>query len=172
MQNKRLKTVELLLLDVDGVLTAGEIVYNDAGEETKVFSVRDGLGLRLLKEAGIPVGIVTGRRSMALVHRCNNLGIAMLKDGIRDKAAALNAILEETGIPAERTAFVGDDLPDLPIMRRVGVPIAVQNAHDLVKRTAVWTTDASGGHGAVREICENILKAKGLWDELVHRLFA
>lgn len=172
MRKKLLKTIELLLLDVDGVLTAGQVIYNDAGEETKVFSVRDGLGLRLLKEAGIPVGIVTGRRSMALVHRCNNLGIELLKDGIRDKAAALKAILEETGVPAERTAFVGDDLPDLPIMRRVGVPIAVHNAHDLVKQTAVWTTDAPGGHGAVREICENILKAQGLWDELVHRLFS
>ena len=172
MQENPLKTIGLLLLDVDGVLTTGQVIYNDEGQETKIFSVKDGLGLRLVKEAGIPVGIITGRRSMALVHRCENLGITLLKDGIRDKAAALKAVLEETGATAEHTAFVGDDLPDLPVMRRVGVPIAVGDAHELVKQAAVLTTKAPGGRGAVREICEEILKAKGLWDDLVQRLFA
>ena len=172
MTNTLLKQILLLLLDVDGVLTTGEVIYNDAGQETKVFNVRDGLGLRMLKEAGIPVGIITGRRSMALVHRCNNLGITLLKDGVRDKATVLENILEETGVPAAHTAFVGDDLPDLPVMRRIGVPIAVGDAHDLVKQAAVWTTSAQGGQGAVREICEGILKARGEWDALVQRLFA
>lgn len=172
MTNSLLKQIALLLLDVDGVLTTGQVIYNDAGQETKVFDVRDGLGLRLLGEAGIPVGIITGRRSMALVHRCNNLGITLLKDGVRDKAAVLKTILEETGISADQTAFVGDDLPDLPVMRRVGVPIAVGDAHDLVKQAAVWTTISRGGQGAVREISEGILKAKGEWDTLIQRLFA
>ena len=113
-----LKPVALILMDVDGVLTTGRVIYNDAGQETKVFHVRDGLGIRMLMEAGLKVGIVTGRRSMALVHRCRNLGIDLLKDGIRDKAAALEDILKETGVSAAATAFVGDDLPDLPIMRR------------------------------------------------------
>ena len=117
------------------------------------------------------VGIVTGRRSMALVHRCRNLGLTLLRDGVRDKAAALEEILKETGVAAEATAFVGDDLPDLPIMRRVGVPIAVGDAHDLVKQEAVITTRARGGHGAVREISERILKARGDWKPLLHRLF-
>jgi 3-deoxy-D-manno-octulosonate 8-phosphate phosphatase (KDO 8-P phosphatase) len=172
MLNTLLKQISLLLLDVDGVLTTGQVIYNDSGEETKVFDVRDGLGIRLLMEAGIKVGIITGRRSMALVHRCNNLGIPLLKDGIRDKAAALENILKETGLPASQTAFLGDDLPDLPVMRRVGVPIAVGDAHDMVKQVAAWTTRARGGRGAVREISERILKARGEWDALIQRLFS
>lgn len=172
MLNTLLKKISLLLLDVDGVLTTGQVIYSDSGEETKVFDVRDGLGLRLLMEAGIKVGIITGRRSLALVHRCNNLGITLLRDGIRDKAAALENILQETGVPASQTAFVGDDLPDLPVLRRVGVPIAVGDAHDLVKQAAAWTTSARGGRGAVREISECILKARGDWDALIQRLFS
>lgn len=171
MTDARLKQIDLILLDVDGVLTSGQVIYDDSGRETKVFNVRDGLGIRMLKEAGIQVGIVTGRRSMALVHRCRNLGIDLLKDGVRDKAAALADILEETGIDAAATAFIGDDLPDLPILRRVGVPIAVGDAHDQVKNVAVWTTRSRGGCGAVREVSERILKERGLWDSLVERLF-
>jgi 3-deoxy-D-manno-octulosonate 8-phosphate phosphatase (KDO 8-P phosphatase) len=171
MTETRLKQIALILLDVDGVLTSGQVIYNDAGHETKVFHVRDGLGIRMLMEAGLTVGIVTGRRSMALVHRCRNLNIDLLKDGIHDKAAALEDILKETGVPAAATAFVGDDLPDLPIMRRVGVPIAVGDAHDLVKQAAVLTTRAKGGCGAVREISERILQARGDWEPLIKRLF-
>jgi len=171
MTETHLKQISLVLLDVDGVLTTGQVIYDDAGRETKVFHVRDGLGIRLLMEAGITVGIVTGRRSMALVHRCNNLGIQLLKDGVTDKAAALEQILAETGVSAKHTAFVGDDLPDLPIMRRVGVPIAVGDAHDQVKQAAVWTTRAKGGCGAVREISERILKSSGLWEPLIDRMF-
>ena len=171
MIETHLKQIALLLLDVDGVLTTGQVIYDDAGRETKVFNVRDGLGIRLLMEAGITVGIVTGRKSMALVHRCSNLGIRLLKDGVKDKAAALEHIGQETGVPAEQTAFVGDDLPDLPIMRRVGVPIAVADAHDQVKQMAVWTTRAKGGCGAVREVSERILQAKGEWEPLIQRMF-
>ena len=171
MTDNLLKPISLLLIDVDGVLTTGQVIYNDAGQETKVFHVRDGLGIRMLMEAGVTVGIVTGRRSMALVHRCENLGIELLKDGIRDKAAALASILKETGMPASETAFMGDDLPDLPILRRVGIPIAVGDAHERVKQAAVLTTQAKGGCGAVREISERILKARGEWEALVQRLF-
>lgn len=171
MTDSRLKQISLILLDVDGVLTTGQVIYNDTGQETKVFNVRDGLGIRMLKEAGLQVGIITGRRSMALVHRCRNLGIDLLKDGISDKAAALAEILDMTGVAATDTAFVGDDLPDLPIMRRVGVPIAVGDAHDLVKQVAAFTTRASGGCGAVREVSERILKARGDWKPLIQRLF-
>ena len=171
MTDIQLKQLSLLLLDVDGVLTTGQVIYDDSGNETKVFNVRDGLGIRMLMEAGLQVGIVTGRRSMALVHRCRNLGITLLKDGIGDKAAALSEILKETGVPAEHTAFVGDDLPDLPIMRQVGVPIAVADAHERVKQAACWTTRSKGGCGAVREISERILKARGDWEPLIQRLF-
>jgi 3-deoxy-D-manno-octulosonate 8-phosphate phosphatase (KDO 8-P phosphatase) len=172
MTDSRLKQTALLLLDVDGVLTTGQVIYDDNGHETKVFDVRDGLGIRLLMEAGVQVGIVTGRRSMALVHRCNNLGITMLKDGIRDKAEALKEICIESAIPREKTAFVGDDLPDLPIMNRVGIPIAVNDAHELVKQAALLTTYRNGGCGAVREISERILKAKNAWEPLIQRLFS
>ena len=172
MIDTRLKQITLILLDVDGVLTAGQVIYNDSGQETKVFNVRDGLGIRLLIEAGLSVGIVTGRRSMALVHRCRNLGINLIKDGIRDKAAALEEILKETGVAASATAFVGDDLPDLAIMRRVGVPIAVGDAHDRVKKAAIMTTRAMGGCGAVREISERILQARGDWEPMIKRLFS
>jgi 3-deoxy-D-manno-octulosonate 8-phosphate phosphatase (KDO 8-P phosphatase) len=171
MTDTCLKPIALILLDVDGVLTTGQVIYNDDGQETKVFHVRDGLGIRMLMEAGIQVGIVTGRRSTALVHRCRNLGLTLLKDGVRDKAAALEEILEETGTTAAATAFVGDDLPDLPIMRRVGVPIAVGDAHDLVKQAAAIITREKGGRGAVREISERILKARGDWEPLLDRLF-
>ena len=172
MIDTHLKQIALILLDVDGVLTAGQVIYNDSGQETKAFNVRDGLGIRMLMEAGLSVGIVTGRRSMALVHRCRNLGINLLKDGIRDKAAALEEVLKETGVAASATAFVGDDLPDLPIMHRVGAPIAVGDAHDLVKQAAIMTTRAKGGCGAVREISERILKARGDWEPMIKRLFS
>jgi 3-deoxy-D-manno-octulosonate 8-phosphate phosphatase (KDO 8-P phosphatase) len=171
MTDSLLKPISLLLLDVDGVLTGGQVIYDDNGHETKIFNVRDGLGIRMLMEAGITTGIVTGRRSMALVHRCNDLGIKLLKDGIRDKAAALGQIYSETGFTRLETAFIGDDLPDLPIMRQVGVPIAVGDAHERIKEAAVMTTLAKGGCGAVREISEQILKAKGEWEQLIQRLF-
>ena len=166
---KKLKHIRLLLLDVDGVLTDGSIIYNDEGSETKIFNAKDGLGLRLAMSAGIEVAIVTGRRSKALRHRCDNLGIRYLYDGVGVKAQMLAEIVAQTGIGPEQAAFVGDDLPDLPLMRRVGLAIAVADAHDIIRDHAHWTTRATGGHGAVREICEALLTAKGLWDEIVSR---
>jgi len=169
MTDTRLEQISLLLLDVDGVLTTGQVIYNDAGQETKVFNVRDGLGIRLLEKAGIRVGIVTGRRSMALVHRCRNLGITLLKDGVKDKAAALADILKETGLAASQTAFVGDDLPDLPVIREVGFGVAVANAVDEVKQEADYITARPGGAGAVRDVIEYILKNSGRWQEVMNR---
>jgi 3-deoxy-D-manno-octulosonate 8-phosphate phosphatase (KDO 8-P phosphatase) len=169
MNTDCLKAVQLVLLDVDGVLTDGSIIYNDDGSETKVFNVRDGLGIRLLLDAGIGVGIVTGRSSGALTHRCRNLGIDLVFDGVRDKAALVEKIVKETGIPAGAMAFVGDDLPDLPIMARVGVAVAVADAHPRVLARARVVTAAGGGHGAVREVSEMTLRAKGLWDAVEKR---
>jgi 3-deoxy-D-manno-octulosonate 8-phosphate phosphatase (KDO 8-P phosphatase) len=166
---EKLKQIQLLLLDVDGVLTDGSIIYNDDGSETKIFNARDGFGLRLVMSAGIKVGIVTGRRSKSLRHRCDNLGIGLLFDGIRDKAEALEEIAAQTGIDSKLTAFVGDDLPDLPIMKHAGLSIAVADAHEIVRQKADWTTRAPGGHGAVREVCEALLMATGLWDEVIAR---
>jgi 3-deoxy-D-manno-octulosonate 8-phosphate phosphatase (KDO 8-P phosphatase) len=164
-----LSRIDLLLLDVDGVLAGGGIVYDDRGVQTKAFDPKDGLGIRLLLEAGIGVGIVTGRRSGALTCRCHDLGVELVFDGIADKAAVLPIITARSGVPAERIAFMGDDLPDLPLMRRVGVAIAVADAHEMVVAQADLVTRAPGGHGAVREICEAALKARGLWDAALKR---
>ena len=166
---KKLKHIQLLLLDVDGVLTDGSIIYNDDGSETKIFNARDGFGLKLVIQAGIKVGIVTGRSSKALHHRCDDLGIRHLFDGLADKAMILEKISVQTGIGPDHAAFVGDDLPDLPIMKRAGLSIAVANAHEIVRKKADWTTQAPGGHGAVREVCEALLTAKGIWEEITAR---
>jgi 3-deoxy-D-manno-octulosonate 8-phosphate phosphatase (KDO 8-P phosphatase) len=164
---KKLKHVKLLLLDVDGVLTDGSIIYNDKGQETKQFNVKDGFGMKLLMSFGIQLGIVTGRRSKALTHRCNDLGIRLIFDGISDKVSVLDEIQQRTGISADNIAFVGDDIPDLALMRRIGVSIAVADAHEMVRAYADWVTSVPGGAGAVREVCEAILKSKGTWDNIL-----
>ncbi len=163
----KLKRIKLLLLDVDGVLTDGGIIYNDNGAETKVFNVKDGFGIRLLMEAGIHLGIVTGRRSNALYSRCKDLGIDLIYDGIANKVDVLDALLDQTGVSAEEVAFIGDDLPDLALMKMIGLSIAVKDAHPSIIDNADMVTSAKGGNGAVREACEEILKAKGLWKDIL-----
>jgi 3-deoxy-D-manno-octulosonate 8-phosphate phosphatase (KDO 8-P phosphatase) len=169
VERSELKNIKLLLLDVDGVLTNGDIVYSDAGGEIKSFNVRDGLGIRLLLNAGIQVGIVTGRTSGALLHRCKDLGIGLVYHGIQKKGEILEDVMLKTGLPALEIAFVGDDAPDIALLKKVGIGIAVADAHETVKNIAHMTTERNGGNGAVREICEWILKAKGLWEEIVHQ---
>jgi len=163
----KLENIRLLLLDVDGVLTDGSITYTDAGEQVKSFNSKDGLGLRLLMDAGVDVGIVTGRTSGALLHRCRNLGIEMIFDGIKDKAKAFEGIVQKTGLTPEQIAFVGDDLMDLPAMIRAGMSFTVADAPADVQDTADYTTDLPGGRGAVRQVCETILKARGDWDRII-----
>lgn len=167
--NARLADIELLILDVDGVLTQGDIIYADDGSQLKIFNVKDGLGLRMLMDAGIETAIITGRSAGALNARVKNLGIPTLMDGVSDKAVALDELAKKTGIPKEKMAIIGDDLPDLPVMRRVGISIAVADAAAEVRCFADITTARSGGQGAVRELCEAILKAKGLWAETLAR---
>ena len=167
MNKDKLKRTKLLLLDVDGVLTDGSIIYNDSGAETKVFNVKDGLGIRILMKAGIQVGIVTSRTSKALKHRCNNLGISLIFDGVHDKTSVLELISKRTGLPAEDIAFIGDDLIDLPLLKRVGLSIAVADAHETVIENVDMVCSKKGGAGAVREACEAILKAKGLWNKVL-----
>ena len=171
MTHEKLKKIRLLLLDVDGVLTAGEIIYNDAGDQFKVFNVKDGLGIRMLKAAGIQVGIITGRTGGALQHRCTNLGIDLVFDGIRDKVKTLETIATQTQIEPEEMAFVGDDLPDLAVMKKVGLAIAVADAVALVRQAAHIITTQPGGQGAVREVCETILQAQGHWQSVLEKLF-
>ncbi len=165
----KLANIELLLLDVDGVLTNGGITYSDSGDQIKTFHSRDGFGIRLLMDSGIGVGIITGRKSKALGLRCENLGITLLFDGIKDKSKALDKITSQTGIMPEQIAFAGDDLMDLPVMKRVGVSFCVSDACQEVKDHSDIITNQKGGHGAVREICECILKAKNLWDAILNK---
>ena len=160
-----LADIRLLLLDVDGVLTDGSITYTDTGEQIKSFNVKDGLGIRLLMEAGVEVGIVTARISGALRHRCDNLGITLVVDGTKDKAKALESISANTQINTAHIAFMGDDLIDLPAMTRAGAPAEVKTRADMI-------TDLPGGKGAVRQACEAILKAKGLWEKSVSRFLS
>jgi 3-deoxy-D-manno-octulosonate 8-phosphate phosphatase (KDO 8-P phosphatase) len=165
----KLEKVKILLLDVDGVMTDGRIVYTDSGTEIKAFCVKDGLGIRLLINAGIKTGVVTGRSSEALHHRCKNLHIEYIFDGVLNKVEILDKIIGLTGIQASEIAYIGDDLPDISIMRGVGIPIAVADAHESVIDTACIVTSAKGGNGAIREVCEAILKARGQWESVVKR---
>ena len=167
MSESKLAHIKLLLLDVDGVLTDGSIYFDDKGEEIKAFNSKDGLGLRLLMNAGIQVGIITGRKSKALQHRCKNLGIDLLFENIHDKASVLDQVTSRSGIGLQETAFVGDDLLDLSLFGVVSVAIAVADAHTCVLERADIVTTAKGGAGAVREVCDAILKDKGLWDEVI-----
>ncbi len=163
----QLSDIKLLLLDVDGVLTDGRITYTDTGEQIKSFNAKDGLGIRLLMEAGVDVGIVTARVAGALRHRCDNLGIQLIFEGVKNKAAAFETISNTLGIRPEYIAFMGDDLIDLPAMTRAGIGIAVADAAAEVKAHADMVMDLGGGKGAVRQACEAILKAKGLWEEVI-----
>ena len=165
---KNLATIKLLLLDVDGVLTDGTITYSDSGEQIKSFNSKDGLGLRLLMDSGIQVGIITGRKSKALEHRCKNLGITLLLDGVTDKLKALDHIISQIELARDDIAFAGDDLIDLPVMKNVGISFFVADACEDVKNHSDIVTKQKGGHGAVREICEIILKATGSWDSILN----
>ena len=167
--SEKLKHIQLLLLDVDGVLTDGSIIYDDEANEIKVFNAKDGFGLKLVMSAGIKVGLVTGRTSKALHRRCRDLGIRYIYDGVQQKARLLDKITAETGVAADNAAFIGDDLPDLPLMKRIGLSIAVADAHELVRHHSDWVTSAPGGRGAVREVCDAMLKARGDWEKMLEQ---
>ncbi len=164
-----LRNMRLLLLDVDGVLTDGTLIYTGEDKESKLFHVKDGLGIKMLRDCGIQVGIVTGRASAALLRRCRELGIDLVFDGISDKGAVLEHILEKSGCTAEETGFMGDDLPDLPLFAKVGIAVAVADACEPLKQKADIVTAHAGGRGAVRELCEMIIRSKGLWQDQLRR---
>lgn len=157
----RARAVRFLILDVDGVLTDGSLFLGDDGQQYKAFNSRDGHGIRMLMDSGVQVGILTGRSSMVVEHRCRDLGIEHLVQGRRDKLNALDGLLQSAGFSLEDTAFMGDDLVDLPVMRRVGLALAVADAYPVVREHAHWTSQFPGGRGAVREACEMIMQAQG-----------
>jgi YrbI family 3-deoxy-D-manno-octulosonate 8-phosphate phosphatase len=160
---KKAASIELLVLDVDGVMTDGGILYNDRGEEIKCFNVKDGQGLRLLIKAGIEVAIITGRKSGAVEHRARDLGITDVFQGVKDKGALCIELIGRKGLQKEQVCCIGDDLPDISMFDHVGVPVAVADAAVEVRDAASYITRKSGGNGAVREICELILKARDAW---------
>lgn len=163
--------VRLVVLDVDGVFTDNELFVGEAqGEriELKRFNVQDGVGIHLLRMAGIPVAILSGRVSAATAHRMRELGIAdVIQDSTASKLPRMLALLEEKGIGWREVLYVGDDLPDVPVMRRVGVPVSVANGVAEVKAVARHVTERTGGYGAVREVVEALLKARGEWDHVL-----
>jgi len=168
---KKAAKIRLLLLDVDGVLTDGAIIIDSRGVETKRFDVRDGLGVALLIRSGITVGFITGRSSEIVRRRAKELGVRIVYQGVQDKADVYNEIKRKTGFTDGQIAFVGDDLVDLPIMRQVGLAVAVQDSWPGLKPKVDYVTRAKGGRGAVREVSELLLKAQNSWQQLARRYF-
>ncbi|GAB4228211.1 MAG: HAD hydrolase family protein [Deltaproteobacteria bacterium] len=156
--------VRLFLTDVDGVLTDGGIVYDAAGVETKRFHVRDGHGIKMLQRAGIAVGIITGRTSRVVEIRARELGIDIVRQGAHDKVAAWREILDGAGLLPAETAYAGDDIVDLPLLRSVGFAAAPSDAEPYVLDAVHFVSSRPGGAGAVREIAEFLLRARGSWD--------
>jgi len=161
------KKIKLLLLDVDGVLTDGRLYYGNSGEEMKAFNIQDGLGIKLLQQGGIQVGIITGRVSKLVQRRATELGINPVIQGREDKLTALNELMLTANLSLDEVAFVGDDLPDLAVIKKVGLGITVANGSTTLKSAADWQTTKKGGDGAVREVAEMLLTCQ---DNLAHLL--
>ena len=163
---RRASRIKLLLMDCDGVLTDGRLWLTAGGEEQKSFNTHDGLGLSLLHRAGLRSGIITGRNSKVVARRAAELGVEFVRQGEADKLAAFEAVMQEAGVAESEVAFVGDDLPDIPIMRRSELAVAVADAVEETRAAAHYVTQAKGGRGAVREVVELILKSQGRWQDL------
>lgn len=168
---ERARRIKLLLMDCDGVLTDGRIWLTADGEEQKAFHVRDGQGINLLHAAGLKTGVISGRTSAALARRAAELDISFVRQSVHDKVASMHEILAELSIQPNQCAYIGDDLGDIPVMRRVGLAFAVADAADEAKQVAHIMTIQKGGHGAVADACYLILKAHGFWDEVKSRFF-
>ncbi len=169
---QRLGRVRLLLLDVDGVLTDGRILIDDLGNETKAFDVTDGHGIKLLQRAGVDVGLVTGRRSRVVEYRARELGIREVHQGVKDKLPVVREILERRRLGPEEVGYVGDDVVDLPVLLQVGLAVTVADAAAELRDRVHWVTGRAGGRGAVREVCDAILRARGDWDRVTRRYFS
>jgi YrbI family 3-deoxy-D-manno-octulosonate 8-phosphate phosphatase len=164
---QRCQSIELLLCDVDGVLTDGRVILDNQGIETKQFHIRDGLGIRLWQRAGGKFGLVTGRSSNVVKLRAIELDIQIVRQGADDKLAVVQSMLSEMKLKPEQVAYIGDDLPDLPVVRYVGLGVAVADACAELKQSAHHVTTAGGGFGAVRELVELVLKSQRRWDDAI-----
>ncbi|MCE5268499.1 MAG: HAD hydrolase family protein [Planctomycetaceae bacterium] len=165
--NDRCKAIQLILSDVDGVLTDGRIVFDNQGIETKHFHARDGMGVRLWQRAGYRFGLITHRSSQIVKMRAAELGIGILRQGIDDKLVAMRGILRELQLSPAAVCYLGDDLPDLPVVRAVGLGVAVADGCAELRQAAHHVTEAPGGRGAIRETVELILKAQSRWEDLL-----
>ena len=166
LKNK-IKKIKLLIMDVDGVMTNGQIIVDDLGKETKIFDVQDGYGIVLFRDAGYKTAIISARKTNAVTVRVNDLKINKVFQDAYPKTEAFNQVLKELGVSSQEVCFMGDDLPDLCILNRVGLAVAVANAVSDVKKAADYVTKRHGGQGAVREVIELILKTQGKWDSIV-----
>lgn len=164
------KDIRLVILDVDGVMTDGRIVIDDNGVESRNFDIKDGMGVVVMMMSGVEVAIITSKKSGAVRHRAEELKIKRFHEGIKKKTEPYEEMLKEMGIVDAQVAYVGDDLVDLSMMKRVGLPIAVGDAVEDVKQHALYVTKARGGYGAVRETAEMILKAQGKWEKILSKI--
>lgn len=162
---KKAAQIKLLIFDVDGVLTDGRLFYGDDGLEYKAFHSRDGHGMKMLQESGVTVAIITGRTSTVVTKRMENLGIKNVYQGQADKVPAYEELMVKYSLKPEQVAYVGDDIVDLPVMQRVGLAIAVQDAHSLVVKHSDWQASYDGGCGAARQVCELIMEAQNTLQE-------
>lgn len=163
---KKAAKIRLILLDVDGVLTDGGIIIDERGVETKRFDVRDGQGIAWLIRCGIKVGFITGRHSNIVRRRAKELGVAIVYQGVKDKVHTYDRIKRQTGLADEQIAYVGDDISDLPLLRKVGLAITVRDSWSGLKPRVDYVTKRDGGRGAVREISEFVLQVQGMWKDL------
>ncbi|WP_262927391.1 KdsC family phosphatase [Phytohalomonas tamaricis] len=161
------RTIKLLALDVDGVLTDGRLHYQDDGRESKSFNILDGQGIRLLIQSGVSIAIITGRESSMVSRRAQELGIAHVHQKCKDKWTVLTTLADELGLELKQIAYCGDDLPDLYTICHVGLGLSVPNAPEYIRSRARYVTQQAGGQGAVREICELIIQAQGGWDAIM-----
>jgi 3-deoxy-D-manno-octulosonate 8-phosphate phosphatase (KDO 8-P phosphatase) len=167
---EKAKDIKLVILDVDGVMSDGRIVVDDNGVETRNFDIKDGMGVVVLMMCGVEVAIITSKKSGAVRHRAEELKIKRFHEGIKKKTEPYELMLKEMNITDAQVCYVGDDLVDLSMMKRVGLPIAVNDAVDDVKKAAAYVTKARGGYGAVREVAEMILKTQGKWDAVLAKV--
>ncbi|VTS01386.1 KdsC family phosphatase [Tuwongella immobilis] len=166
----RMQRIELIVLDVDGVLTNGQVIYGHPELEIKCFHVRDGSGLKIWRDQGKKVALISGRSSPSVDRRAHELGITPVLQGRGNKGPALQEIVQRTGVPTSQICAIGDDLPDLPVLRACGVSVAVADACSELRAMADHTTQAPGGSGAVRETIEWLLKAQGRWQAVIDSL--
>jgi 3-deoxy-D-manno-octulosonate 8-phosphate phosphatase (KDO 8-P phosphatase) len=164
---RRASRIKLLLMDCDGVLTDGRLWLTEAGDDQKTFNAKDGLGLSLLHRAGLQSGIISGRNSSAVTRRAQELGIEFVRQGDPDKIAAFEQVLKQAAVGENEVAFIGDDLNDIPLMRRAELAVAVADAVAETVSAAHYVTQVKGGQGAVREVVELILKSQGRWSDLI-----